>query len=112
MYRAMPGHRPLGARLRAAGCECRRDPEAVHSVPSLGDTAREEVGGVRRKEGKAYDSVIEALKERGLDTTGVEVDSLTRGSEHLILLNGEVVGEYNHRSKQMFLYSDIVKESE
>ena len=64
-----------------------------------------------RKEGKVYDGVIEALKERGLDIIGIEVGSLTRGVWHLILLNGEVIGEYNHRSKRIILYSDIVKES-
>lgn len=64
-----------------------------------------------RKEGKVYDGVIEALKEKGLDTIGIEVGSLTRGVWHLVLLNGEVIGEYNHRTKRIILYSDIVKES-
>ena len=66
-----------------------------------------------RKEGKVYDAVVEAFKERGLDTMGIEVYTTGRGFYHLILLNGEVIGEYshNHRHKELLLYSDIVKES-
>lgn len=72
---------------------------------------REKVDGVIRKEGKVYEGVIEALKDRGLDTIGIEVLTGNKGPYHYILQNGEVIGDYNHSSKRIILYSDTVKES-
>ena len=66
----------------------------------------------RRKEGKVYDAVIEAFKERGLDTEDISLASLTPGGYQLIIAKDTIIGEYNPRYKQMILYSDIVKESE
>jgi hypothetical protein len=61
-----------------------------------------------KKEGKVYESVAARLRVKGVDTKGLEVFCTNRGPDHLILLNGETVGEYNHVSKRLFLYSEII----
>lgn len=60
-----------------------------------------------RKSGKVFDDVAKLLKEQGLDVSTLEVAALGPGTDRLVLLNGEVVGDYNHRSKSLFLYSDL-----
>ena len=62
-----------------------------------------------RKDGKVYEAVIEALKDRGIKTEDVAVASLAPGSEHMILLNGEIIGEYNHINRRIFLYENIIR---
>lgn len=62
---------------------------------------------MRKKEGGVYKAVDALLKEQGvLDTSSLEIATLGRGTQHLIILKGETVGEYNHRSEQMIIYSD------
>lgn len=65
-----------------------------------------------KKEGKTYTAVADLLKTRGVDPEGLEIATLGRGSDHLILLNGETIGEYNHRSRQLFLYDNVVNAPE
>lgn len=60
-----------------------------------------------RKEGKVFDDVAKLLKERGLDVSGLEVAALGRGPNQLVLLDGEIVGDYNFLSKSLFLYVDM-----
>lgn len=59
-----------------------------------------------KKEGKVYDGVKTRLKERGLDTDGLEVYCTNRGAWHYVIINGETIGEYNHVSKRLSLYTD------
>ena len=61
-----------------------------------------------KTEGRVFDAVADMLRALGLDPQGLEVASLGRGTDHLILLDGETVGEYNHRSARLLLYSDII----
>ena len=61
-----------------------------------------------RKEGKVFDSVRARLRARGIDTEGLEVYCTNRGSYHYVILNGENIGEYNHISKRLTLYQDVI----
>lgn len=65
-----------------------------------------------KKEGTTYQSVAELLRSRGMDPEGLEVATLSRGPDHLVILDGETVGEYNHRSKCLVLYSEREKAPE
>lgn len=58
-----------------------------------------------KKEGKTFERVEELLREAGrLDLRGLEVATLSRGSDHLVILKGETIGEYNHISGRLTLY--------
>ena len=58
-----------------------------------------------RNDGKVFNRVEELLREAGrLDLSGLEVATLSRGPDHLVILNGETIGEYNHRSDRLHLY--------
>ena len=55
--------------------------------------------------GKVYERVAELLRELGrLNIRSLEVATLYRGSDHLVILDGETVGEYNHISDKLHLY--------
>lgn len=60
-----------------------------------------------KKEGKVFDAVFVALKQRGINPEGLEIATLWRGPDHLVILNDETVGEYNHVSKKLSLYEDL-----
>lgn len=60
-----------------------------------------------KKEGKTYTAVADMLQARGLDPKGLEIATLGRGTDHLVLLKGKTVGEYNHKSRRLFLYDVI-----
>jgi len=62
---------------------------------------------VRRTEGKVYEAVAELLRARGIDTKGLEVAALHRGPDQLVLIDGEIIGTYNFRSRELVLYSDM-----
>jgi hypothetical protein len=56
-------------------------------------------------EGKVFRRVEELLRDLGrLDLRGLQVATLTRGTYHLVILNGETIGEYNHISDELSLY--------
>lgn len=57
-----------------------------------------------KKYGKVYDTVTERLREEGLNPEGLEVATLGRGPDHLIIVAGATIGEYNHRSGKLTLY--------
>lgn len=59
-----------------------------------------------KKKGKVHDEVAELLRLQGIDTEGLKIATLGRGTDHLLLVNDEAIGEYNHRSKKMTLYRD------
>lgn len=61
-------------------------------------------------EGKVWDNVAAELHARGIDTSTLKIATLWRGSDHLVILNDEVEGEYNHRSRKLLLYSEFIKE--
>lgn len=56
--------------------------------------------------GRLWDSVAEILQVKGMDTQTLEIATLGRGTDHLILIGGEIIGEYNHQSKRIYLYSE------
>lgn len=60
-----------------------------------------------KTEGKTYEAVKAILKAEGLEAGDLAVATLGPGTDHLVLLDGETVGEYNHRSKKLLLYRDI-----
>jgi hypothetical protein len=63
-----------------------------------------------RKEGRVFNRVEELLREAGrLDLRGLEVATLSRGPDHLVVLKGETIGEYNHVSDRLYLY-DLTSE--
>ena len=57
-----------------------------------------------KTKGKVYDAVVLKLRARGLSPEGIAVSTLCRGSTHLILQRGEVIGTYEHVAKQITLY--------
>lgn len=62
---------------------------------------------IANRRSKMLDDIIKKLKERGLDlpnSNALEVATLSRGTDHLVLLNRETIGEYNHKSKQLIVY--------
>ena len=65
-----------------------------------------------KREGKVYESVKARLRAKGISTEGLAVFCTNRGSDHLIILDDDVVGEYNHVSKRLFLYSEVVNAPE
>ena len=65
-----------------------------------------------RKEGKVYNDVKKLLEDRGMNTCLLEVAALGRGPNQLILMAGETIGEYNFRSKRLFLYDDMLNAPE
>lgn len=61
---------------------------------------------MRLSTGRVFNSVYSLLKEQGvLDLSSLEVATLSRGPDHLVLLKGETVGEYNHVSGRLILYN-------
>lgn len=62
-----------------------------------------------RKKGKVYMMVRKLLRFRGMDLEGLEIVTQSPGSDHLVVLNGETIGKYNHISKRLFLYSDLLE---
>ncbi len=58
-----------------------------------------------KKSGKVYDRVAELLNSMGvIDTSTLEVATLSRGCDHLVCLCGEVAGEYNHKADRLVIY--------
>ena len=63
-----------------------------------------------RKEGKVYEAVVDCMRARGCATEGLEVATLGRGVDHIVLRKGEVIGGYNHASKRLYLNEDIIED--
>lgn len=62
---------------------------------------------MRKKEGKVYEAVRELLQQAGFSKLRtLEVATLNRGPDHLIVLQGETIGEYNHVSRHLSLYEN------
>lgn len=59
-----------------------------------------------KKSGKVHEEVSKLLQDKGVDTRTLEVATFSRGSDHVIILNGEPVGEYNHKSRRLFTYGN------
>jgi hypothetical protein len=59
---------------------------------------------VIRTEGKVYDAVKEILQEKGLNTDTLQIVSFgNMGTWRDIMLNGEHIGSYVHRSGELTL---------
>lgn len=56
--------------------------------------------------GKVHARAAEHLARLGVDTSTLQVATLGRGTDHLVLLNGETIGEYNHVSGHLVLYAE------
>ena len=65
-----------------------------------------------KKEGKTYTAVADLLRARGVNPECLEIATLGRGTDHLVLLNSETIGEYNHVSGRLFLYNEVVNAPE
>lgn len=59
-----------------------------------------------KTDGKAFDYVVAYLEKRGVGTDGLSIATLSRGTDHLIIKDKRAIGEYNHKSKQIILYSN------
>lgn len=63
-----------------------------------------------KTEGKCFDQVAEYLNSRGISTEGLKIATLGfSGSDHLIMKDDDVIGEYNHTTKTVSLYADEFK---
>lgn len=60
-----------------------------------------------RTDGKVFNAVKEMLQEAGIDTSTLQVVSFGRGTYHDVVLGGDVVGAYEHNSKNLELYEEI-----
>lgn len=67
---------------------------------------------VTKNSGRVHEQVAMQLLARGINPKGLEIATLGRGPDHLVLLNGEPIGGYNHVSKKVFLYIDMQNASE
>lgn len=63
-----------------------------------------------KETGKAHDEVAELLRLRGIDVKGLKIVSGGRGPYHLVVINDEVIGEYNHSTKKLSIHADIIAE--
>lgn len=59
-----------------------------------------------KEEGRTHAQVAELLRARGIDPKGLKVATLTPGTDHLVLIGADTIGEYNHRSRKLTLYRD------
>jgi hypothetical protein len=59
-----------------------------------------------KTEGKVYTEVVKLLRAEGVEPVKIAVATLGRGCDHLILRDGDTIGEYNHKSKKIVLYKD------
>lgn len=57
-----------------------------------------------KKEGRTHSAVAEELQLSGEEIDQLEIATLSRGTSHLVILRGETIGEYNHKSKKLALY--------
>lgn len=64
-----------------------------------------------KKEGKVYEAVKEILQAKGIDTSALKIATLSPGPWHLILIKEETIGEYNHLTGQISLYSESIPEA-
>lgn len=59
-----------------------------------------------KDKGKVHTQVADLLRLRGIETEGLKIATLTPGTDHLVLIGDESIGEYNHRSQKLTLYRD------
>lgn len=57
-----------------------------------------------KTEGKMHAEIVERLNAEGLKSDKIAVATICRGTDHLIILGDETIGEYNHKSKKLTLY--------
>lgn len=68
-----------------------------------------------KNSGKIHDQVRELLTARGYETNTLQIATLKRGTEHLVLLGGEIIGEFyaNPRKRpgpgKLIIYADVVE---
>lgn len=56
-----------------------------------------------KKEGKVYCHVARLLQAKGYDTKTLAIATMGPGPYHMVVLHDRVIGEYNHRSRQLSL---------
>ena len=61
-----------------------------------------------KDKGKVHNEVAELLRLRGIDAKGLKIASGGRGPYHLVVINDEVIGEYNHNTKKLSVHADII----
>ena len=67
---------------------------------------------MENRRGKCFQDVSKFLKRGGVQGDELEIRTLGRGTDHIIILRGNVIGEYNHVSRIIGIYKDapIVEE--
>lgn len=56
--------------------------------------------------GKLHEQIAALLRARGISPDRLHVATLGRGTDHLVILDDDTIGEYNHKSKSLMLYSN------
>ena len=56
---------------------------------------------------KCFNDVSKFLGQFGVRGDDIDIKTLTRGPDHLIVLKGDVIGDYNHRSRIIRIYKDV-----
>ena len=59
-----------------------------------------------REGGKVFNAVLDLLVARGVEPFQITIATLCRGTDHLVLKEGNIIGTYNHRSRELILYKD------
>lgn len=59
-----------------------------------------------REDGKVFNAVLDLLIARGVEPFQIMIATLGRGTDHLVLKEGNIIGTYNHRSRELILYED------
>lgn len=64
----------------------------------------------RQKSGKTWERVNALMRDRGLDTTTLEIVSFRRGTLREVVIADRIVGSYDCRSCQLTLAEDVIKQ--
>ena len=65
-----------------------------------------------KKEGAVYEAVAALLRCRGINPKNLAIATLGRGPDHLVLLEGDPVGEYNHKARRLHLYQEAAPKNQ
>jgi hypothetical protein len=70
---------------------------------------------VIKKSHKMQGDIIKKLRARGrgaLNAEAMRVATLGRGADHLVLLGETLIGEYNHLTKRLTLYDELIEQED
>lgn len=61
-----------------------------------------------KKPSKVHDCAAAYLRRRGFDVSGLRTVRLGRGSTYLLVIGGDVIGEYIQITQKFIIYADVL----